>query len=72
LSVITLYPDRPSNTWLARFHDDPEVKGLFGDDVLPTAYTLAMPGAEVRREVQARNPGARVRLVELDGTTHED
>ena len=72
VQTITVYPDRPSNTWLARFHDADEVVGLFGTDVLPTGYTLLMPGAEVRRDLQARNPGARVRLIDLDGTTFDD
>jgi hypothetical protein len=70
--IITIYSDRASNTWLARFHDDPEVIALFGSDIIPTAYTLVMPGLEVCRVVERRNPGTRVRLIDLDGTTQED
>ena len=70
--VITIYPDRASNTWLARFHDDLEVMALFGSDILPTAFTLMSSGREVCRVIEGRNSGTLVRLVDLDGTTHED
>ena len=54
--VITIHPDRASNTWLARFHDDPEVMALFGSDILPTAFTLMCSGREVCRVIEQKTP----------------
>ena len=69
--MITVHPDRKSNTWLATFHDNSEVERLFGSDTLPTAYTLLTAGETVRRAVERKNPGFRVRLVELGGKLYD-
>ena len=70
--VITIYPDRAANTWMAWFHDSAEVVELFGSDVLPTGFTLSMLGEDVQLELANLNPRARVRLIDLDGLTFED
>lgn len=68
---ITIHADISSNTWLATFHDAQEVKDLFGTDTIMTAFTLIEDGEVVRREVERKNPGHRVRLVQRDGTVYD-
>ncbi len=68
---ITVHADIARNTWLATFHDDQEVQELFGTDTLPTSFTLLEEGEVVRREVERKNPSARVRLVHRNGTVYD-
>lgn len=69
-SLITVFPG--SRVWLVRFHDDPEVMRLFGGtDTVGSGYMLAAPAAEVWAAVRAKNPAARVRLVDRDGFLYD-
>ena len=57
---ITVWSDGAD--WQATFHDDEEVKRLFGTDTLPTAFTAQADGYRVQREVQRLNPDCEVVL----------
>ncbi len=57
---ITVWSD--GQNWQATFHDDAEVKRLFGTDTIPTPYTAKTEGGTVRAEVQERNPDCVVVL----------
>lgn len=48
--------------WMADWVGDEEIRGLFGQTLLPTAYTLGMPIDEVIRKIQELNPGYLVTI----------
>lgn len=70
-ALITIHPDLGRNAWMATFHEDKRVQDLFGTDTLITPFTLLAEGEEARREVERRNPHARVRLIRRDGTVYD-
>ena len=47
--------------WVSK-HSDPELREIFGTDVIPTAFFAAMPAADVLREIERRNPDRIVTL----------
>ena len=59
---ITVWSD--GENWQATFHDDAEVKGLFGTDTIPTPYLARADGEPVRAKVQERNPDCVVVLAQ--------
>lgn len=46
-----------TDCWMAKYPGDQEIIELFGTDMLPTAYTLRMPKADVIRNLRPLNPG---------------
>lgn len=69
--IITVHADLSRNAWVATFHDDQDMKETIGTDTILTAFTLVVDGETARREVERLNPGARVRLVQRDGTLYD-
>ncbi len=52
---------KSNNSWIAQ-SDDPEVKRLFGTDMIPTAFTERAPASVVLAELRRLNPDATVEL----------
>ena len=51
--MIKLY--KTEQGWMAQF-SDPAIRGLFGTDTIPTAYTAQANAEKVRAAIQERNP----------------
>lgn len=62
--VIILRQNKKYNLWEAEFtaEDAAEVIEAFGVNTLPTPFTLAMEGENVKQYIQARNPDKIIRL----------
>ena len=48
--------------WFADFHNDEEIRQLFGSTVLPTAYTANAAPLVVLHAIRKLNPGLRVTI----------
>ena len=64
--MIILRRNKAENLWQAEFtaEDAADVLEAFGVNILPTPFTLATEGENVKRYIQARNPNTIVRLEE--------
>jgi hypothetical protein len=66
-AYVEVYPHSPSNTWMCRWISEPECSRfiqLFGTNVIPSAYTLALPFDEVFRRLRSIPANANVCFVE--------
>lgn len=54
-----------NGTWMANYSGPcmVEIMGLFGTNMLPTAFTEKTPAETVRQSIAALNPGVIVRVV---------
>ena len=54
---------RDDKGWMVQT-DNPEVRRLFGTDVIPTAFTVKAEPERVLAAIQALNPGEHVEILE--------
>lgn len=59
MHTITIFSD--GRSWLTR-HSDPEVKALFGTDVLPSSFMACADPAKVLAHIRRLNPDRDVTL----------
>ena len=64
-TIIIIKKDFHQNCWTVTF-DDVEALKLCGTSTLPTPFTLQIGDREVRRRIEALNPGCIVAVSEGD------